>query len=226
LEPSRFMRRRRPTSSGGGGGWAGPTYQGSGAIASGSGFSLAVTPPTHQSGDILILQGINGSNGFFTASGFTLITDSADLGIDQSWLWKRAASSSETATLAPSGFSGGMRGIVHVFRDCVASGTPYEDATLNDSNAEFWPSTASIDTTGANRLAVSILGHFKSAPAFVSVSPPPSGWDAGMTDSSGSYNFTMIKKNVASAANVPLVVIGETGSAVAWASLTLALKPA
>lgn len=212
----------------GAGGGGGPSYEGSGSIAAGSGFSLVVTPPTHQTDDILVLQGINGSNGFFTASGWTLISDSDDLNIDHSWLWKRAASSGETATLAPSGFSGGMRGIVHCFRGCVATGTPFEDATVTDQNSGgTHPSTAAIDTAGANRLAVSMAGHFKNPPAYSPGSPPPSGWDAGMYGDSGSYAFTLIKKAVASATNVAAIQMGTVADGgPAWASLTLALIPA
>lgn len=208
---------------GGGGAFGGPEIVGVGAIA---GASASVTPviPAHQADDILILHAMNSGNANQSAPGGWNLIDTVNNGIGTKWWWLRAASSSETNPLV-SGGSAGRFARVYVVRGCIASGTPYEDATTANATGDSTPDTASIDTTGADRLVTCFEVHHNS---FTYSSFPPSGWnpeDSTTTTDATDAGFSCMTQEKASAGNVPTAVVATLSSTTFWATLTLAFIP-
>jgi hypothetical protein len=219
----------RYAAIGGGGPFAGPEFIAAGSIVGAGTASQTVTLPAHQTDDILIVVAHNPSNITITTptSGWASIAASAG-GVYDNWFWKRATSSSETAPTVTSTGNTNTLACAYTFRGCVTSGDPFEDATVATYVADHTtPDTASIDTLGADRLAVSFLVRFDDVTW--SVSPPPSGWtleDDQVTTLRNDGGFTVISKEMASAGNVPAIEIGTYNAGNSfWKTLTLALIP-
>jgi hypothetical protein len=115
---------------------------------------------------------------------------------------------------------------VYVFRGATASGTPYEDATIKDCSWVTDITTAEIETTGANRLVVS-LAVIHNDTAWLS-GPPPSGWTTGndITTAVGADGrLTEIHIVRATASTIASVTIGSFSGPPNAATLTLAIVP-
>lgn len=210
-------------ADGGGGGFAGPSFVAASAIAS-TIDPTTVTLPSHQADDILICHAMNFSGSSMTNAGWSLI-DSNTAAVGAFWWWKRAASGAESNPVVGSGTI--AYAIVYVFRGCLASGTPYEDATLYTTSSDQTPETSAIDTAGPNRLAACFEGHYQNIA--YSSGLPPTGWAAANsanTAANAGAGFACITKEVPSAANVPSVEVATLGSATFLKTVTLALIPA
>lgn len=210
---------------------AAPAFRAAGSIASDltGAASVTVTLPTHQAGDILIVSALNdgGDTMSIATSGWAEITSIAATD-DAAWFWKRATSSSETNPVVESA-STDCFAIAYSFSGCVASGTPFEDATTNNKfdSPDDNPDTSLITTTGPDRLVVSFL-NINDNPAW-SNSPPPSGWtlnDDQNTSSGTDAGFTVISKSKATAGDESAVQIGRYITvSEPYGTMTLALIP-
>lgn len=215
---------------------AAPTFQSSSAIfATAAATTIGVTLPTHQAGDILIV-----------AAGYS---DGSDLTIDGSWSvlmaaenyaelstaiwWFRATSASTTnPTVTSSVTASGAAGLfaqAHVIRGCVASGTPFEDATATNpatSTLTALP-TSEIDTTGVDRLAVCFL--LVDDNIGYAVPPPPASWATQSdvdTTVSVDFRFLTISREIATASTVPAVTAATLTNPRRVKTLTTGFIPA
>lgn len=203
-----------------GGGGGGITFIGASGVV-GSGFNLTPTLPAHQAGDILIVAAQNAGPSVMSVTGWTEIGSASNGVLRYTYWWKRAASSSETNPTVSAG-SSDQYARAYVFRGCVASGTPYENATVTSIGPTTTPTSSGITTTGANRLAVVFEQHYGTAT--YSSGLPPSGWTADSSTVSGS-GFAVISKVVAAPATEPSVTVA-TLSANSWhGTCSLALIP-
>jgi hypothetical protein len=110
----------------------------------------------------------------------------------------------------------------------VIAGTPYEDATTagDGTTADNNPDTATITTTGTNRLVVTLLAV--NDDSAWTVAPPPAGWNSNndSTSATGTHaRFTFISTNQAYAGNATAIQIGTISATELWSSLTLAFIP-
>ena len=210
-----------------------PTYVASGTAAAGaSASSVAPGYPTLQADDILILQSFSGNDAAWThdtPSGWTLISSVTNAGISAYFYWKRATGSeSGTLTHTRSGGTGGLfYAIIHSFRGCIATGTPYEDATTNGVTTSTTPSTATIDTTDVDRLVCAFCSF--AGDDAISSGYPPTGYTdrSNVSTATGSDGRMMLATiGQASAGTVTGVTLATIAAAQAWRTLALALIPA
>lgn len=211
--------------------WEGPTFVSAGAIAEDltGGASVTPTPPTHQADDILVVASYNAAGDAMSTvtSGWTSFNNIAGTD-DIAFFWKRATGA---GTAGPTITAAGTDcfAICYVFRNCVTSGTPFEDATNSGdgTTAETTPDSALITTTDTNRLAVCIVAHDDDTT--FSSGNPPTGWTDGTnnTTSSGGtqVGFNLICKTIPVAGDVSAVVVGTLGASELYGAVTLALLP-
>lgn len=206
------------------------TFIAAGAIADDltGAASFTPTPPPHIANDILIAAGWNtgGSKPTTATGGWTEIATIAGTE-DATWWWARAAAAG-TAGPTITAADTDCFGIVYVFRGCLTSDTPYEDATTSGdgTTTDTTPDSALITTVGPDRLAVCFLSHGDDID-FASGSPP-STWTLEsnvMTGDGTDAGFNVISKYVAAAGNVASVVIGTWAAGEAYGALTLAFIP-
>jgi hypothetical protein len=94
-------------------------------------------------------------------------------------------------TLSETNEAGGVaNGVISVWRNCVATGTPVESASAGVEGSIGLQTTPSIDTNGSNR---KILAHFASAsggaPASAAVDPAEELYVAQISDTGVKCNF-------------------------------------
>lgn len=213
-----------------------PYFVSAGAIAldTSGAASTAPTMPTHQANDILLVAAQNSnSDAMSTAtSGWTEITEINATGLggrNIAWYWKRATGS---GTAGPTITAAGTDqfAIGYVIRGCNTNITPYEDATTSGdgetAGATATPVTATIDTTGDNRLV--LASYVNGSTSSWSSGMPPNGWLPESDDSTGTGDdarFTLISKYVPSAGSVSSETIGTLGLSTLYGALTLAFIP-
>jgi hypothetical protein len=174
---------------------AGPTpeFRSSGAVGGvfdGTSFTVPY-PAGLQANDILFLNlGIkddlgNADVSSLSDAGFALVGSSFASDAFGKLYWKRASGSesgSVTVNLTEEVSSAIGAGVMSAWSGCIASGTPYEDYTNNTQTATTSITGAAIDTTGANRRAVSFFGHVLVATSGTNTN----GWDENYDSSTAT----------------------------------------
>ena len=197
------------------GGYQGPPFfvADGGATGSTAWTSGAVSYPAGlQANDIAFIH-INFPDGLSSPGGQTISTPSGwDLVDSQSPVavgghttiayvfWRRldgSESGSVTLTASENSNTGCVRAVMSIFRGCVTTGTPYEDADKLTFNNTSTPLAPSVTTTAANRLVCAFFG-VNDDPTFTT----PSTWDkeyeyASLSGNDG--NIALFTKVVASA---------------------------
>ena len=190
--------------------------------------AITPTPPTHLVGDILVasLWNEGGSKPVTATVGWSEIATVAGTA-DATWYWLRATT---TTTVGPAVTAADTDcfGTVYVIRGAITTGTPYEDATTSGDGgtSTTTPRTATITTTGINRLAIGFLNHGDDI-AFASGFPPAT-WTSTSSVSTGGgtdAGFQTIAKGVYTAGDVPAVAFGTWSVAEAFSAVTLAFIP-
>lgn len=216
-------------------GGAYPQFIAAGAISFDGADPGSISPaiPTHQADDIIIAAARQEFNDVISEStGWTQIA-SLQNSVSCAWFWKRASGSGTT----PPTIEASRRflyGLCYVFRGCVASGTPFENAAeqhyhgtapYNDRTA---PYSAEVITTGPKRLVTCFLGDGGASGPSWATPPPPSGWTALADDQVNSTeSFSVITREQAAAATVTEIQLGTYNTSFnIWNSLTLAFIPA
>ncbi len=145
-----------------------PSFQVAGT-AVGNAAAITVAWPAHVAGDIGILvieaSGADTTANITTPSGWVALPGSpvTDLATTagsklQVW-WKRAASGSEASVSVPDGGDHQL-GRIYTFRDCVATGNPWDVTTTGiKTTASTTATVPSVNTTVDNTLIVMIVGR-------------------------------------------------------------------
>lgn len=211
-------------------GGVGTAITGGNTAATGTG----AVPAGLATNDILLAVTVSGSNQAYEtveddlSNAFALIDGEASGDLTfQAW-WLRVGAEVPTGWAVDRGGGGGqMLCRLFGFRGCITTGTPFEDATLSAQVDTTTPATSEIDTTGANRWAVCVVGR-DDDPAPSSGYPPDTWSDEGAaSDTAGSDARVFgISLPVASASTVSSVTIGTWALSRFAQSLTLALIPA
>src|SRR3989344_185187 len=212
---------------------AAPTFVSAGSVDSDTAQSCATTPspPTHQANDIIIVAAYNANGDAMSTvtSGWNSFNNIAGTD-DIAFFWKRATGAG-TAGPAITAAGTDCFSIAYIIRGTITSGTPFEYATNSGDGTtqDNTPDTATITTTGTNRLAMAFVAHDgESAGVTWSSGNPPSGWtaDSNVDSSSGTdVGFYVISKTQASAGDVTSVVVGTWSAATLYGAVTLAFIP-
>jgi len=127
-------------------------FQGASAIAASTGVDVTVTLPSHQAGDIFLLQVVvRDTDDTITITDWTQITAFADTGSKHWWFWKRATGSSETNPLVDkTTTSGDTYASVSSYRGAIPSGDPWESKGTVTCTGTANPVTLSGITTLTN----------------------------------------------------------------------------
>jgi len=192
------------------------------------------TPPlqTHAANDILVVAALQGvANPTLTCgtSGWAAITTAPTTNgfVGTHFFWKRATSAAETNPTVSSDQTTNFYATTYVVSGCIATGTPFEDATIAGSPTfNTTPASAAIDTTGTERLALCIALIEDNN---VRTDYPPATWDGVQdygTDSGTDFSVVAISKQVATASTVTAVNACTQDASDYWQSLTLAFIPA
>lgn len=215
---------------------AAPTLFAAGALfAANSGSNITpVIPASCQANDIMVFAAMcNGSTTFDPPVGWTEFGAAvASANQSSKWFWKRhdGSESDPTAVAESLLFSNtvGGYGRIYVFRGCLTSGTPFEDATNNGTpTLSTTPASPTITTTAADRLAVT-LAVIDDDNTWSSGMPPSTYTQVGRVASTvgGDCMMDGITKAIAVAGDVPGVAIGTQSASDYWRVLTFALIPA
>ncbi len=222
-----------------------PSLFAAGALfAAASGTSITpVIPANDAADDILIMQAFcSASSTFSTPTNWTEILNSGggSTAVDSAnhssaWFWKRASGSdgNPTSTTSATG-SGtiGLYGRIWVYRRCLSSGTPYEDATVAGTPTQSTtPQSAAIDTTGDYRLVVCYVSVDDDNT--LGTNYPPDLWLPHSTTfvqprlastTGGDGMSDAIQRWMPASGSVAAVTVGTMASDY-WRTLTLALLP-
>jgi hypothetical protein len=211
-----------------------PDFIAAGAIASVNGTSVTPTPPTHQADDILLIAVYYNNLGTISSAtgGWTKLSERQEFAMTTAWFWTRATGSGTAGATATVSSGGRMHTVCYVIRGCVATGTPFEDATIASGNGTS-PDTSTIDTTGADRMAAVLTNLYGNSD--YTAGYPPTGWtnESNLLATGVAANvcrFSFLSKDIASASTVSAVSAGTintggTGLRI-WTTLTLAFIPA
>ena len=197
-------------------------------------YTVTATLPAHVADDILIVCAAknNASDLTCATSGWeTLAAAQNSANFSTAWFWKRATSSAEPAPVITSSTAGstsaGIYAVAAKISGCIATGDPFEDATLNGTpTLTTTPVSSLITTTGEKRLAVAIAAIDDNNT--ISSGYPPATWTGKAntgSDTGGDAKFLAISKEVASAGDVAAVNIGVQAASDYWRTLTLAFIP-
>jgi hypothetical protein len=197
-------------------------------------YTVTGSLPAHVADDILIACASknNGSDLTCGTSGWAeILPDENNANLSTGWFWKRATSSSETAPVITASTAGSSSAGIYVtcarIRGCVATGTPFEDATLDGTPTNSTtPAGSTITTTDIKRLAVAIA--LIDDNNTISSGYPPSTWSTGVntgSDTGGDGKCLAIHKAIDAAGNVTGVNIGVQAASDYWKTLTLAFIP-
>ena len=192
-------------------------------------FSAAATPhtptmPTHQADDILFVPAVCNDTLSTATSGWTEFITASVSGTEFSWFWKRATGAGTAGPTITGNRGTNLQACGIVIRGCIASGTPFEDATISSSTSDATPDTALVTSTGTARLA--LCSYIQRGTNAFSSGLPPSGWatEQNTTDNL-SHRHTVISKTHSSIGDLASVVIGTT-TASGFAAVTLLFIPA
>lgn len=222
-----------------------PSLFAAGALfAAATGTSITpVIPANDAANDILIMQAFcNAASTFSTPTNWTEILDSGggstavnSANMSSAWFWKRASGSdgNPTSTTSATGSSTiGLYGRIWVYRNCLSSGTPYEDATVAGTpTLSTTPQSAAIDTTGTFRLVVCYVSVDDDNT--LGTNYPPNLWlphsstfaQPRLASTTGGDGMSdAIQRWMPAAGNVAAVTVGTMASDY-WRTLTLALLP-
>lgn len=196
-------------------------------------YTVTGTLPSHQTDDILIACAAQNDASDLTCgtSGWATMAPAQNNGsFSTAWFWKRATSGAETAPVITSSRTGGTTSGIYVtcarIRDCIVTGTPFEDATLAGApTTDTTPDSSLITTTGPNRLAVAValIDDNNTISNY-----PPALWSAGVNTSSatgGDSACVAISRGIPSAGDVSAVAICTQSASDYWKTLTLAFIP-
>lgn len=211
-----------------------PALRAAGALfAAASGTNItAVIPAGAVADDVMILALMCNAGSTFTTptdwTQFGTAINSADQSTN--WFWKRhdgTEANPSSTTSATGSASVGLYGRVYVYMNCITTGTPFEDATnAGTPTSSTTPQSAEIDTTGADRRAVSFV--MVDDDNSYSSGNPPATWtiDGARVSSTtgGDCMMSSIAKQIPTTATVGAVTIG-TMAADFWRTMTLALLP-
>lgn len=213
----------------------GPYLQADGALyAIASGTTITPVIPAGDAADDIAIMGVMCNVGctFTTPTNWTVLgTPVNSANQSTAWFWKRMTGSDgdpvTTASVTFSTTQGGY-GRIWLFRQCVATGDPFEDVTMNGTpTLSTTPASATIDTTNVNRLAVCFV--MVDDDNAWSSGNPPSGWvNCGtrvVSTTGADAMFDAISQEVATASTVTGVTIGTQAASDYWRTLTLALIP-
>lgn len=218
---------------------AAPTYIASSAIAAieaDANKPVTVTLPAHETNDVFLLSGGKTNAGVFTVDGLTMTligAQSSSSNWSYGYWWARAASGAEadpTLTVSGAALSStiGLYGQVHVFRGCITTGDPFEDATLLSNNggaSDNNPDSSTIDTTGADRLVVCCLSIDDDAALTNAGGLTLTERSEVSSTLGGDARFWTGDLVQAAAGTYTGEQIGTLATAEFWSSLTLALIP-
>lgn len=213
-----------------------PTFVGSGSLEATETAATPITPGYH--GDVIasdvlfLVVWTNNDCTFDVPTDWTAIEAINTSFISHRWYWRRSAAgisdtpptitSSGTAISATNGFFGR----IYAFRGAKTTDPPYEDWTAT-ATASTTPATASVDSTIANSLIVSLL--IVDDDNTWSSGMPPAGWtNAGPRDFSALGADAMsdaITIPKVTAGNEPAVTIGTMSASDVWVARTFALNP-
>ena len=178
----------------------------------------------------------NASNAFPAITGWTKVTGSEVTNANESscLYWRRLTGSGDAPaafTIASGtalGNTNGLYGRIWVYRGCITTGTPYEAYSLTGPTTSSTPQSASITSTGINRLAVVIL--MADDDNSFSSGMPPTGWTefGGIASSAtgGDHMDDTIYKALPTATTQAAVTVGTMSAADYWVTHSLALIPA
>src|SRR5690606_2079309 len=120
----------------------------------------------------LMAVGRNASSNTTTPSGWnTIIASQSNSNLSTAFFWRRMTSSESNpsvtfGTSMSQSNAGGAR--IYLFRGCTTDGTPFEDPTGSGPTSNTSPSSATVDTTGPDRLVVSLAVMDNDTEAWVS----------------------------------------------------------
>jgi hypothetical protein len=188
--------------------------------------------PLHQVDDILIAVSVNQPGATQSASGWTPICSTTTPNV--SFWWKRATATNDAGPTITAA-STDQFSICYIIRNCIKTGTPWEDARVNGNPITTPPLTGALpqtDTTpttdfatvsGPNRLVIA-FGAADSNATWASGNPP-AGWtqDNIYSASGTTAGFWVIYKSAS--ANVSGLNMGTLTGANNSGVLTLSLLP-
>lgn len=194
-------------------------------------YQCTPTLPAHQADDILVVVCGAGSAQTWTCptSGWAEVAAAQNnANFSTGWFWKRATSAAEANPVCTAAASLTLGGYAVAFRvrGCVASGTPFEDATLGGSpTSNTTPASSVITTTGAQRLAVAIA-QIEDNNTISNY--PPATWTGVYNNGSNTgddWHANIIAQTVPVAGDVAAVNVCSQNAADYWKTLTLAFIP-
>lgn len=197
-------------------------------------FTVTGALPTHAAGDILIACACKNDASALTCatSGWaSIVAAENNANLSTAWFWKRATSSAETAPVITSSTAGSTSTGIYVtcarIRGCIATGTPFEDATLNGSPTNTTtPVSSLITTTGTKRLVLAVAQIDDNNA--ISSGYPPADWTGVAntgSDTGGDAKTLAIVTPAEVAEDVPAANIGVQAASDYWKTLTLAFIP-
>ena len=210
-------------------------------VAASTAISAALTPfsvspafPTGTTtGDIVfaLCCAVQSTNATFTAPGsFVSMGKVTGTSYNTSeWFWDRVEAGDDTApTFSASGTLNSIHVALITYRNCLATGTPFEDATTAGETTSATPTSAVVTPTVAESTTV-CFSNVPDNPAWTT-GPPPANWTTRMdlTNSTGLDSRLSVIELTSSAAkdsNVSAVSLGTLASSELWATLTCVIKP-
>lgn len=137
---------------------AAPTWQATGALATGTG-GISCSWPAHVSGDIGLLFACMGTTApgvLSTASGFSRIAMTAQAGLSYGAIWWCRATSSSMAAPVIADSGDGNAGLIMTFRDCIPTGNPWDVNAATNQASTSSASIASLTSTLSDLLLVTL----------------------------------------------------------------------
>ena len=211
-----------------------PTYNQSGTGNTTTGDTLSVPYPVSGLAnlDIAIIATIirNATDLPITIPGdWDTVVDARVGAMNVSWSWKRL-DGTETGNVTITGGPGGGIGFcgrMYVYRGCIATGDPYEDNTVSSGAVVTTYSSAAIDTTGADRLAVCLVQITDDDKTYSGMTGSNVTWTLNAQFASASgLDQTLIAQSAPVASALSVTAGSETyAGAEEWQNYTFALLP-
>lgn len=221
---------------------AAPTLQAQGATSAVTSGAPAVTIPTHQADDILVVAasywGPNTAGDAAqipTPSGWTLLGTqvgqpaAANRDGWLAWFWKRATGAGTTVTLTTgaswdSGTDTNYGARAYVIRGCVTTGNPWDAAATAGPHTTANQAFPAVTVSGTERMVV-IFGNMEDNATFAMTS---SGWTTGTVDNDPAgtdCSFqTARKDNVSSSTSADTATVSAPAQG-AYAYMGVSFKP-
>jgi hypothetical protein len=214
---------------------AAPTLHAVGDLfAAATGFSITPVIPAGQlNNDVAVMACMcNASSTFTTPTNWTILgTTVSSTNQSTAWFWKRLTGSdgNPTSNTGAGGSSTvGLYGRIYVWRGCVTTGDPFEAAAnAGTPTSSTTPQTSEVITTGADRLACSLL--LVDDDNVWNSGMPPAGW-ANMggrlvSTLGGDCMSDAISRTVPTATTITAATFGTMSASDYWRSLSFALIP-